>query len=140
MVTVDQPTLYVLMRTDLPDYVAGKSMAQANHAGTLFMRDMFVYEPSGPDDRMKDYFQDWLTEAEGFGTCIVLGCTLSTLETRMWVAQGAGLPHGLILDPTYPIRDGYNVQTLPVTTCGYVFGPKERCFPATMMLPLFKEN
>jgi hypothetical protein len=138
MNTEDPLILYVLMRTDLPDYQAGKSMAQANHAGTRFMRDMAKL--SADHLRLLRSYNEWLQQADGFGTCIVLGVTRAELHQRL--ATGAGSVErisGLIHDPTYPIRDGNQVLTLPIDTCGYVFGRKSACYWATTGLHLFRD-
>lgn len=120
------------MRTDLPDYVAGKSMAQANHAGTRFM----AYNSITPDPLVTE----WLNEADGFGTCIVLGASYRQMLNAVKQAEMVGLIHGLVEDDTYPIRDGHLIQTLRVTTCGYIFGRKEQCHPIVGGFSLFTES
>lgn len=142
---IDNPlVLYVLMRTDLPDYLPGKSMAQANHAGTRFMRDMALQERSETaTEVLFADFDEWLRMADGFGTCVVLGVTRRQLHQRLTIAGGDLRSHvmsGLVHDPSYPIWDGDQVLTLPVDTCGYVFGRKQSCYPATIDLPLFRDK
>jgi peptidyl-tRNA hydrolase len=114
------------MRTDVPDYMPGKAMAQANHAGTQFVGKAMRRSEK---DRMgfEKHFLEWYAEAQGFGTCIVLGCTHREMLTRTAIAAGLGLTTGTIHDPTYPIRDGHMIKTLPIDTCSYVFGRKSRC-------------
>lgn len=134
--TDDPMILYVLMRTDVPDYVPGKAMAQANHAGTQFMGKAIRRSQKDPEGFEK-HFLEWYSEAQGFGTCIVLGCTHMQMISRTAIAHGLGLTTGIIHDPTYPIRDGHVIKTLPIDTCSYVFGRKSRCKLALEGLNLF---
>ena len=132
----DKPMLYVLMRTDLPDYMPGKSMAQANHAGTAFITHGFnTHNPYAVA------FRDWLEEGGGgFGTCIVLGVDYRTMLARQERAHHLGLVTEIITDPGYPIRNGHLIATLPIETCAYVFGPAHRCALVTCDLPLFRDG
>lgn len=130
---VDPMVLYVLMRTDVPDYVPGKAMAQANHAGTQFIIRAAQFE----DRSFTKHFDEWISEGDMFGTCIVLGCTHLQMKTRLGIAHGLGLLTGIVHDPTYPIRDGHTMFTAPIDTCGYVFGRKSRCSLALEGLSLF---
>lgn len=132
---VDPMILYVLMRTDVPDFVAGKAMAQANHAGTQFVGRAIAR--SDKDPGFESHFLEWYGEARGFGTCIVLGCTHMQMVTRTAIAHHLGLVADTIHDPTYPLRDGLMMHTLPVDTCAYVFGRKSRCNLALEGLRLF---
>lgn len=133
---VDPMILYVLMRHDVPDFVPGKAMAQANHAGTQFMGRAARRCEKDPEGFHK-HFMEWYNEADGFGTCIVLGCTHTQMIGRTSIANGLGLVTGVIHDPTYPIRDGHMMKTLPIDTCSYVFGRKSRCSLALEGLSLF---
>lgn len=131
-----RPTHFVLMRTDLPDYLPGKSMAQANHAGTLMYTDVLL-----KDHPYRTQFLQWLEEGGGgFGTCIVKGVTHRQLRDHISLAHHLGLIAGPVVDPEYPIRDGDMVTYARVTTCGYVFGPRDRCDLAVGKLPLFWEE
>lgn len=132
----DKPMLYVLMRTDLPDYMPGKSMAQANHAGTAF-----IIGGSNTHNPYAVAFRDWLEEGGGgFGTCIVLGVDYRTMLARQERAHHLGLVTEIITDPGYPIRNGHLIATLPIETCAYVFGPAHRCGLVTRDLPLFRDG
>jgi peptidyl-tRNA hydrolase len=136
MTDPNKPMLYVLMRTDLPDYMPGKSMAQANHAGTAFVvQGLQSWNPYGTA------FREWLDEGGGgFGTCIVLGVDYRTMLARQERAHHLGLVTEIITDPGYPIRDGHRVVTPAVETCAYVFGPAHRCALVTCDLPLFRDG
>ena len=122
----DPMVLYVLMRTDVPDYRTGKAMAQANHAGTQFIGKSVIRADNDPTGFGK-HFTEWYGEAHGFGTCIVLECTHMQMLTRTAIANGLGLVAAVVHDPTYPIRDGHIIKTLPIDTCSYVFGRQSRC-------------
>ncbi len=115
------PALYVLMRTDLPDYVPGKAMAQANHAGTQFLHEAFqTHGTELPND-----IKDWLDMGNGFGTCIVLGATYPEIRSCLTSALSFGIMHGMVFDPTYPIKDGDRTALTSIETCGWVFGYPE---------------
>lgn len=128
----DPMILYVLMRTDVPDYKPGKAMAQANHAGTQFLK----YAGRRDDHSFRVHFNEWYDAADGFGICIVLACTYPQLLSRVEIAHNLGLVAGITHDPSYPIRDGHRIQHLPVDTCGFVFGRKSRCGLALQGLSL----
>lgn len=131
-----KPTHFVLMRTDLPDYQPGKSMAQANHAGTAMVVDAIM-----KDHPHRKQFLTWLAEGGGgFGTCIVKGVTHREMRAALATAHHLGLISGPVVDPEYPIRDGDRVTFARVTTCGYVFGPRARCDLAVGDLPLFRDD
>lgn len=130
----DPMILYVLMRRDLPDILSGKCMAQANHAGTQFMRDAARLDH--PSNR--PHFMEWLGAGDGFGICVVL--SVLSFEMRVALAQAhlAGIQNGVVHDPSYPIRDGDQIQTLPVDTCAYLFGRRSRLQPIVGRFSLFK--
>lgn len=131
----DLPVCYVLMRTDLIDYQPGKCMAQAHHAGTRMM----THASRAIIDHalLPDLMADWLDQGGGFGTTIVLGVTYPQLLARTALASAAGLLADLVRDPTYPVRDGHMLVTLPIDTCGYVFGLRSDCQPVVGDLKLF---
>lgn len=124
MTTTDDPMiLYVLMRSDVPDYQPGKAMAQANHAGTQFMKRAAQLT----DHSFRVHFDEWFNAADGFGICIVLTCTSLQMKTRVAIAHHLGLVAYIVHDPSYPIRNGHEIIKAPVDTCGFVFGRKSRC-------------
>ena len=131
-----EPVLYVLMRTDLPDYVPGKSMAQSNHAGTKFCIDV---GRKAPDNQILTHlFKEWTDQSgDGFGTCVVLGVTRKQMHYVLCLADIIGLWAGMVHDPSYPIVDGDLVNHMPVDTCGYVFGRKHECARILRDLSLF---
>lgn len=112
------PMLYILMRTDLDSMNSGKGMAQAAHAA-----NQFVAHWKGCNGLDK-----WQTEAEGFGTTIVLAVdSEADLQEYIIQAQGLGMAAGVTHDPSYPVRDGKAVHEIPVNTCGFVFSPNGPC-------------
>lgn len=96
------PTLYILMRTDLPSMNAGKAMAQASHASNAFIHHCF-FNKSTSSPELQAKVKPWTQETDqGFGTCIVLGVTLKELNTVISIAPSLGFEAGNVLDPTYP--------------------------------------
>ena len=120
--------LYILMRTDM-DYsmTPGRKMAQASHAAnqaqTKLLKD---YDPA--DDRYSDYapnrFAAWIEEADGFGTAIVLGCTMDDIWKVHHQQHHVNYDFdcGVVHDPEYYIKDGDVYHQLSVDTCAWVFG------------------
>lgn len=135
------PTLYILMRTDLPSLNCGKACAQASHAANIFESVMLE---EGLNVHTKALFKAWKGNL-GFGTCIVLGCKLDELKSIVDVANKGTSISGMVLDPTYPflvekevtdlLNDDVEVTETEVNdkvvclreefTCGFIFGHKE---------------
>lgn len=133
---IDDPLIhYVLMRTDLPDYLSGKSMAQANHAGTHMLHNGLRFA----DHSFRVHLDEWLAEGDGFGTCVVLGVTHREMRRSIELAKIGGIHCGVVHDPSYPLRDGDEMQFLPINTCAYLFGRKSRLSPIVGWFPLFRE-
>jgi hypothetical protein len=130
---VDGLICYQLVRSDVPSYVVGKALAQANHCGTAM-----VIRALKRDDRTNlDLLLEWAEEADGFGTCITLEVTLPVARQIVSLANLSGLYSEMINDPTYPIRDGDTIKTLPVDTCAFVFGRQSRAKAVVRGLNLF---
>ena len=112
----EEPVLYILMRTDIHSLAGGKGMAQAAHAANQFVAE-------AKKDKL---FKAWEKQAGTFGTTIVLaGGNLRDVEgTIEYANRFEGLQTGLVVDPTFPVRDGDAILTAEVTVCGYVFGDK----------------
>jgi len=101
----------------------GKAMAQAAHAANQFQTVIQTYQ-----DKVKALYEQWASESNGggFGTTIVLDAGNEVLiqefvETARMKMQCVA---GIVTDETYPIQDGKVVWTLPVITCGFIFGDK----------------
>lgn len=104
--------LYILMRTDMSSLNPGKAMAQAAHAANHFIHNF----------EMTEAVKEWLAQGEGFGTTIVLNVgSEESLKRYTGRAEELGYPSDIILDTTYPIRDGDVTHLVPVITCGYIF-------------------
>lgn len=127
---------YVLMRQDVPDYLSGKAMAQANHAGTKMVMDAL---DSGDYD-LVNLVNQWGAEGGGFGTCIVLGVTAPEMRQAVTLGKLMGLHAGIVHDPSYPLRDGEKIQTIPLDTCGFIFGSKSDCAPIVGKFPLLRDK
>lgn len=127
----DPYVCYVLMRTDLPDYLSGKSMAQTHHAATHFL-----YHNSTARG-----LEEWMAQGFGFGTTIVLGVTHRELRELVMTGHGEDdrIVFGVVHDPSYPVRDGDLINHMAVNTCGYVFGRRSACSVWLSELPLFRE-
>lgn len=120
---VQEPALYILMRTDMASMNPGKAMAQAAHAANAFIRDVGTADRY--DDNIVYAASAWEDSTEQwFGTTLVLAApNEKALFDAVAAAQAEGLPAETVLDPTYPIRDGEVTHLLPVITCAYVFTP-----------------
>ncbi|MBR19895.1 MAG: hypothetical protein CMA64_07100 [Euryarchaeota archaeon] len=118
------PVLYILMRTDLDSMNPGKAMAQASHASNAFVHNA---EPGYNVD--EELFNAWQqSTTQGFGTVLVLGVTEAQMRTAVEVAGSFGVdkfPCGIVHDPTYPLQDGDTTHSIPLDTCGYIFGEKD---------------
>ena len=124
------------MRTDMSSLNAGKGMAQAAHAANQFIyenvwhnREFFSKTGEDTVDDKQRLIRTWMSQAAGFGTTIVLDATDElALTDAIDAARVHDLMAGLVLDPTYPVRDGLVTHSLPVITCGYIFGDKDNPF------------
>jgi peptidyl-tRNA hydrolase len=129
-----QPTLYILVRTDMMSMNMGKAMAQAAHAANAFVehhqhREVHgfnvwagrtVAPGYGHSNAPEDY--ETLVQSKGAGTTITLA--VRSEAELMEVVRGAreeGFAAAAYRDPTYPLRDGSAVHHFPVITTGYVF-------------------
>jgi len=118
------PTLYILMRTDMASMNAGKAMAQASHASNAFVNDA---QTEGRDETIGHgaLFEEWKSMTpQGFGTVIVLAVNEAEMRETVDIARKTGLIAEVVHDPTYPLVDGKTVHLIPVDTCAYVFGDR----------------
>ena len=145
---MERLTLYGLLRNDLESMpVGGKACAQLMHAANHLTYHE-VIKPLLADKAPNVEVLNWSKEADAFGTTISLDVGgLATLERIVEVAKELGFAAGLVVDPSYPYlvseeifgllpevlhatppvakRGGYFV-TRRETTCGYIFGPKDK--------------
>jgi hypothetical protein len=117
------PYLYILMRSDLDSLNPGKMVAQGAHAANQFTHEMDnLVAMSGKDNHL---YNQWKTSTpDGFGVTICLDVTGYQLPLVVNLAKQAGIAAGVTHDPSYPLLDGKVLHSLPLDTCGYVFGDK----------------
>ena len=132
-----EPALYILMRSDLDSLNPGKMVAQGAHAANQAafemrkLRERVNHPNSGgatktvANDRLLDMFEQWETSTpQGFGVTLCLDVTGEELPLVVEAAKSSGFAAGVTHDPSYPLRDGGVTHSLPLDTCGYVFGNK----------------
>jgi hypothetical protein len=116
-----EPALYILMRSDLDSLNPGKMVAQGAHAANQFVHefltDVSTKTPYG------SLYEQWRTSTpDGFGVTLCLDVTGEQLPLVVQAAKRMGFAAGVTHDPSYPLRDGGVTHSLPLDTCGYVFG------------------
>lgn len=117
-----EPTLYIIMRADIPDLTPGKGMAQAAHAQADFDAKMLeiAHNPDfeNREEILLDY-NDWAS-SYNFGRTIVLSAT----EEKIREVVVRGTVAGITIDPTYPWRNYYGETFITEElTCGWLFVP-----------------
>lgn len=132
------PYLYILVRTDVASMNPGKMAAQCAHASNDFMEgavNLLSGESFEHKDELGSMIFDWkdhLGTQMTYGTTIVLDGidepTISSVFSHMHHRQTTDWNNrslsGVIVDPSYPIRDGKVTHHLPLLTCGWVFTRK----------------
>jgi len=117
--------LYIIVRTDMASMNAGRVAAQCSHASNYFVkmaRETIDYLED-PSDQFTKNFIEWENETDqGYGTVIVLdGGSKANIERLMDTMERDYLV-GEVIDPEYPIQDGYVVHILKdVFTCAFAF-------------------
>ncbi len=129
------PVLYILMRNDLDSMNPGKAVAQGAHAANQFGSSMEYLDgrpEHGPalsieEEDLLDRYNAWRNQSsQGFGTTITLGVDERMLHLVVEAAKAAGHTADVTHDPEYPLVDGRIVHKIPLDTCGYVFGYKDK--------------
>lgn len=133
---VSEPTLYILMRTDMDSMNPGKAMAQAAHAANAFIRD--AARPEAYSVFIHAAVEEWEESTDqGFGTTITLAVSSEReMDEIVNAAAEENLPAAVIHDPTYPLRDGAVTHLLPINTCAYVFTPCRLAHPFSALAGL----
>ena len=128
--------LYVLMRTDLASMNPGKAVAHGAHAANQFDAAMKEVKDKG----LLAGYDEWVKSASFFGTTITLGVNAEQLTSHVAavVREGSSVVAGEVFDPTYPLRDGEVTHFIPLTTCGFVFGPVSVLKPLLADLDLMR--
>jgi len=129
---MEDPRLYILMRTDMDSMNAGKAMAQAAHAANMFQT------LCADETRGLGAYNEWFTQTDqGFGTTITLAVpNEKELFAQIERAKQLQLMAGIVHDPTYPVRDGKVTHLIPVNTCGFIFVPEPQIAPRTLLTTL----
>jgi predicted transcriptional regulator len=129
----DYQVLYILCRTDMESLRnPGLLAAQACHAANAAVHECGTHEHRAA----MSFWQ--LETSQGFGTTITLDVDYQTMKDVVATCQLYGAHAGIILDPTYPLRDGSYTHLIPVETCGYVFGSKKTLEPFLKDLSLVR--
>lgn len=130
------PVLYILMRTDLASMNPGKAVAQGSHAANKMVHDIY----DSDNEKLKELLGVWEDSANGFGTCIVLSVDGRKLDAICGAIASFidGVIANVIVDPTYPLKDGAVTHLIPLATCGYVFGDVNKIRPFLSGLDLMQ--
>lgn len=135
-----KPVLYVIVRGDLASLNPGKAAAQVAHAANQLVSAIERLAATG-DNEFLYLLRTW-QGTHGFGTTIVLQqdqMSMFEIEGYLMAARDlAGAVTGVVTDPTYPLRDGHFTHYVPVETCAFVFGDKDKLYPVMHKLPLMK--
>lgn len=153
--TNNEMYLYILMRTDIPSQAAGRAAAQASHATSVL------------EHEFKDHkdLKTWKSQTQyGYGTCIVLGATLTEITDIFSTLTGSKYCMGWTIDPDYVIPISTEIENFIDTkilksvgasveyvdgnpprlflhrrekTCAYILGPKEDLKSYLGNLPLY---
>ena len=123
---LDDPVLYILMRTDLESMNPGKAVAQGVHAGNLFTHKIKPELGIADADTLRLYNHWSNMTDQGFGTTIALGVDGDLLFKVVIAADDMGAFAGIAHDPSYPLQDGDFTHLIPLDTCGFVFGDKAK--------------
>lgn len=131
------PTLFILIRNDLPTLNPGKAAAQASHASAQFVNRfnyaILTHRKDFPGlilSQELSKFYDWSNQAMLFGTTITLEGSNTLLEqTLHWAKHNLSkMNSGPIIDPTYPITGPGDSNTEETTTCVWLFTSDKKSF------------
>lgn len=113
--------LHIIMRTDMASMNPGKAMAHAAHAANDF--DGMIFEFLKKSDNkgtiLADGYREWV-EDRYFGTTLAFGGKEADIYRVCNRSYFDGMS-GLVIDPSYPIRDGEITHHINIMTCGWVF-------------------
>lgn len=150
--TIDpQPTLYIIIRSDIQDMNPGKAIAQGSHATSDFhnwaadtsaavVKNFSAKSP--PNDahvklckQLCQSISNW-QEDRSFGRVLTVE---ATFEQMQQIIEAPGVHGEMTLDPTYPWRNHYGETFLsPEITCGWVFDMGHHDNAALKSLPLHR--
>lgn len=112
-----EPTLYMIVRTDVESMNPGKMAAQVSHATNDFELEIKANPILGMDEWRGD---------RSFGTCLVLEAPDGFDKIKDSLKDpyiNDVLRWGSVTDPTYPVRDGKLTHLVPLETVVWVFAP-----------------
>lgn len=112
---IEEFYLYILMRNDMDSLNPGKAVAQGAHAANVFA-DQMRYTTL-----FKKEYNKWAGK-RGYGTTITLSASKKEIEELD--SSNVEYPMDLIIDETYPLKDGKTTHYFPCLTCGYIFAPR----------------
>jgi hypothetical protein len=114
-----QPTLYIIMRRDIPDMNPGKAMAQAAHAQAEFQA--CIEDRCGPAGSITDKLWSDVNYWRGdgtFGRTLVVHASLDEIY-RIVTKSYCG---GVVIDSTYPWRNYQGELCVSnEITCAWIF-------------------
>ena len=117
------PVFCIIMRTDLDSLNPGKAMAQSAHAQAALSHHMKMFRANSKWDRL---YAEWKGQSrQGFGETLVYGGFERDFQYAMEATEHAEIVVGIVLDDTYPLRDGTFTHRIPIDTCVYIFGERE---------------
>ncbi len=140
-----QPYLMIIMRDDLASMTPGRAAAQASHATSHFTMEMeaksddYANEDTRKMTRDVHQYRVWKSStAQDFGTTIVCRANEELMKSTI---DDASLEYstGIIIDPTYGVRDGKVTHYVQLETCAWIFidSPDMESFYQLKKLPLF---
>ena len=126
--------LYIIPRTDLASMTSGRAIAQCAHAANQFTRNVMDNRDKIAETIAFENYHysalNWHKEGDGFGTTIVVESGIKFKQDEffdlMIEEYKKTIPYihaGIIVDPTYPIKDGNTVHYISIVTCAYVYVP-----------------
>lgn len=121
------PKLYILVRTDMDTMNPGRVAAQVSHLPFALLEEMIEKTSKKKHpfqvSELKEIFDAWSSETEqGFGTTIILDAdSIENIENLVNQANSrTKVFSGIVVDPTYPIKDGNVIHLVNIPTCAYI--------------------
>lgn len=117
--------LYIFLRSDLESMTPGKAAAQVAHSAS---QAAFMFYNHYNNEAYKSWESQAVSDRGqydeecymGFGTTIVLDAGSGRdLETLMIRISKTGVYSGMVVDPSYPVKDGRTTHFVDIPTCGW---------------------
>lgn len=123
---------YFIPRTDMASMTPGRMMAQCSHGSHQIFKDIEEWEAINSKAYPIQKFDEWRTEAHGFGTAIILSPNENIDQVtdfqnmKMCFERNEYVMCNIVVDPEYFVKDGDTVHIVPNVVTGiYFFGTKE---------------